>query len=383
VLDGGGTAPDNSTIRPDFVDKVLRILRADAVRGGGRVAREDVERQCFRRNLGVMECLNVESTLLSEGALEADDATTVAARTSSSDVGADGERTKDFLDEVGERELGRKIQLWLRARQSGDAGDDEYLGRLRQDAEAAQARFVLTNVRWVKQTAGKLANTKHLDEEDLFQEGILGLIKSTELWEPELGFRFKTYAGWWINQRMRRAIADTDRTVRLPVHVSAKVTRIRRISNRIEASTGREPSVDALAEILGMDKERLVKLLAVVQLTECLEGDAAHKQSADSDAPTTYLGLVADRHTASPFDIAYENELIRLIQKHLSKRSALIIMWRLGLGAFPQLTLEEIGEKFRLTRERVRQIESKALGRLQRLLGISQSKGQTDSTKSK
>jgi RNA polymerase primary sigma factor len=357
-------------IRKDLTNKVLNVLRADAARSDGVLGREDLERQCFRRNLTVSECLYIEDQLNHAGVVIGESSIeSSAAKESSSDPTAPRQaNSRRFLDEAEEREFGRKIQLLLRARGSRETVPPEHLSRLTQEATEAKAAFIETNVRWLRQTASHFARTKHLTEEDLFQEGVLGLLRATELWDPERGFRFKTYAGWWVSQKMHRAIADGDRTIRLPVHVVEAIKRIRKVSRILSLRNGEEPGINLLASTLGMTNERLAELMWTVNATDCLDGDAPIADAGGSDGSATLLSFLHDDRASSAFDISYQEELKRIIKQRLSKRESRVIIMRFGFGPSGEHTLEQIGQKLKLTRERIRQIEEKALEKLKPIL---------------
>lgn len=347
-------------IRPELIDRVVRILQADSERAAGKLQRRDLERQCFRRGLTIPECLRVETSLEQSGVDIADPAEVDSAHAA---TGSPSRKYTSYLSDVEERALGRTIQLARREGANGSAADQAYLERLKRDAAIARARFVESNIRWVHQVAKRFAGYRHLTPDDLFQEGILGLIRATESYDPEIGFRFKTYATWWIDQKIRRALDDKDRMVRLPVHVAEKVRAVRRAAKELLARTGEEPGIRELADTVGMDAERLAQLLWTVGATDCVEGDAP----ADIDDPggsSPVFAFVPDNQTLSPFDATYKRELLRIVRRRLSKREARVILLRFGLAGDGEHTLEEVGAKFNLTRERVRQIQEKALKKL-------------------
>jgi len=361
---------EEQPLRLDLIDRVLGTIRADATRAEGSIRREDIEKQCFRRSLSISECVQVESALTDSGITIIESQLKYDSR--ALDIGSGNDRFRvhgrsRFLTESEERELGRKIQRFIQAKESSSFPEDLF-AKLRQDATDAKAIFIETNVRWLKQTASHFAHTKHLTQEDLFQEGIFGLIRAAELWDPRRGYRFKTYAGWWITQKMHRAIADGDRMVRLPVHVIEKVRRVKRISRILLLRSGEEPTINLLAVTLGMDKERLAQLLSMVEATECLDGDAPITDRTEDDNGTSLFTLVADGQLPSAFDLAYRDELIKIIMSRLKKREARVILMRFGFHSDGERTLEAIGQQMRLTRERVRQIEEKALEKLKPIL---------------
>jgi RNA polymerase primary sigma factor len=217
-------------LRPDFVAKAFRALSADAQRGGGFLARTDVNRTYLRRKLSIAECVEIESLLASAGhaIVEADE----EAPNQEAAGTTNARRKFRYLNETEERELGRRIQLARQLPEDTSGLDLAYVGRVRADADRARATFVAGNLRYVEMLARRRGHKKHLSLEDLVQEGVIGLMRATDLYDPERGFRFKTYATWWIEQRIRRAVADGDRLVRLPVHLQEKMTRIRRAEAR-------------------------------------------------------------------------------------------------------------------------------------------------------
>ena len=253
--------------------------------------------------------------------------------------------------------------------------DAAYVDRVRADADKARATFVAGNLRYVEMLARRRGQKKHLSLEDLVQEGVIGLMRATDLYDPERGFRFKTYATWWIEQRIRRAIADGDRVVRLPVHLQEKMTRIRRAEARLTLANGKAPTSDELATAIGMDSERLMKLLWRIQATNCIEGDAPIGED------TTLLALAVDP-TESAFDIVSYRELQERfsdILLTLSPREERVLRMRFGIGLDRDHTLESVGQEYSVTRERIRQIEAKALGKLRHFVRSTRLRGFLDS----
>jgi RNA polymerase primary sigma factor len=374
LSDADEVDPDElaTTVRPEMVAKALKALCADAQRAGGSLARADVNRVYFRRKLSIAECVELETLLTSAGyaILEEDDAQPTGASAS----GDSALRKFRYLNEAEERELGRRIQLALQLPEDTSGLDAAYVDRVRADADRARATFVAGNLRYVEMLARRRGPRKHLTVEDLIQEGIIGLMRATDLYDPERGFRFKTYATWWIEQRMRRAIADGDRIVRLPVHLQEKMSRIKRAEAKLTLASGKAPTPDALATAIGMDTERLMKLLWRVQATDCIEGDAPIGEDA------TLLEITADV-TESPFDkVAYRElqERFADILATLTPREERILRMRFGIGLDRDHTLESVGRQYSVTRERIRQIEAKALGKLRHFVRSSRLRGFLD-----
>lgn len=359
-------------VRPDFVAKAFKALSADAQRGGGALARSDVDRTYLRRQLSIAECIEVESLLASAGhrILDADDTSPPE-----DDVTTTPRRKKTrYLSESEERELGRRIRLALQLPEKTDGLDLAYVARVRADAEKAKGAFVASNLRYVEMLARRHGHKKHLALEDLIQEGVIGLIRATELFDPERGFRFKTYATWWIEQRIRRAIADGDRLVRLPVHLQDQIKRIRRAEAKLTLADGKRPTPEELATALGVNSERLMKLLWRVQATDCVEGDAPVGEDS------TLLELAADS-ADSAFDIASYKELqerFRDVLTTLTPREERVLRMRFGIGLDRDHTLESVGQEYKVTRERIRQIEAKALDKLRHVVRSKRLRGFLD-----
>jgi RNA polymerase primary sigma factor len=229
-----------------------------------------------------------------------------------------------------------------------------------QDGRLAREALIKANTRLVVSVARRYLG-RGVPLLDLIQEGNLGLMKAVEKYEYQRGFRFSTYATWWIRQGIVRAIADQGRTIRVPVHMVDRLRMVHKASRELEQKIGRAPTAQELAEQLDLDSSKLNWLLQVTQQPVSLETPI----SGEDD---TELGMyVEDITSPSPAQITYENMLRERLDEvlaTLTPREARILRLRFGLGQDRPYTLEEVGQKFGLTRERIRQIESKALRRL-------------------
>jgi RNA polymerase sigma factor (sigma-70 family) len=227
-------------------------------------------------------------------------------------------------------------------------------------ADEARQRFIQSNLRLVVSIA-KRYQSPGLSLLDLIQEGNLGLMRAVEKFDHRKGFKFSTYATWWIRQAIGRGIADKGRTIRVPSHLTDTLSTLSRVSSVMLKSLGREPTAAELAEETGMPLDKVVAALHaapdLVSLSVSVGEDGDH-ELAD---------MVADPALETPFDAAVtaiERAEVRALLEHLDERERQVIGMRYGLTTNRPLTLDEVGQRFNLTRERIRQIEAKALTKL-------------------
>src|SRR5258706_6347135 len=240
----------------------------------------------------------------------------------------------------------------------------ELAARIKKGDKKAREQMIKANLRLVVKIAHDYEGFG-LPLLDLINEGNIGLMKAVERFDPAKGGKLSTYGSWWIKQSIKRALANQSKTIRLPVHLVEKISKMRRTARKLQEMLGHEPTDEELADEMGMTASR------VRQMRQASIRPASLDAPIGDDDSNNFSDVVEDENATSPYDNLEDKTVTGMLQdmvKHLDDREATILRFRFGLDGGSEKTLEEVGEKFGVTPERVRQIQNLALQKLRKMI---------------
>lgn len=334
-------------------ESALEKLKKFAAKKGNSLRQDVVEAEAANLENGLAESVKLIDELEKSGVVITDkEDPDLAAAESLKDTPVEEINVDDsvrmYLKEIG------KVPL-LNADQ-----EQELAKRMLDGDPDAKDVLIESNLRLVVSIAKKYMN-RGLSLLDLIQEGNIGLIKAVDKFDYSMGFKFSTYATWWIRQAISRAIADQARTIRIPVHMVETINKLNRVERQLVQELGREPDTKELAAKMGMSEEKIREIQKISQDPVSIDKPVGEEEDSH------LVDFIASDETASPDEIVARDLLKEELSKvlnELSEREAKVLRRRFGLDDGRQRTLEEVGREFGVTRERIRQIEAKAIRKL-------------------
>jgi RNA polymerase primary sigma factor len=283
-------------------------------------------------------------------------------------VRAEGDTTTFLRREVERHDTDSAIKLYLReigqVKLLTPQEEIELAAKIKKGDKKAREHMIKANLRLVVKIARDYEGLG-LPLLDLISEGNIGLMKAVERFDPKKGGKLSTYGSWWIKQSIKRALANQSKTIRLPVHLVDKISKMRRTAMRMQEELGREPSDEELAAEIGTTAAR------VSQMRTASIRPASLDAPVGDDDSNNFSEIVEDERAENPYEELEDKTVTSMLQdmvKHLDHREATILRFRFGLDGGVEKTLEEVGEKFGVTRERVRQIQNLALRKLRKMI---------------
>lgn len=334
------------------LDQEIEEIIKDAKKDGNNITEEDLGAKLINYELTSEDMKDIKERLEDEGITIEPSVDEVIKDEELKELISDAkvdDPVKMYLKDIGQAQLLTSEQ------------EVELAKKILEGDERAKKELSERNLKLVVSIAKKYVNRSSMQFLDLIQEGNLGLLKAVEKFDYTKGFRFSTYATWWIRQSITRAIADQARTIRIPVHMVETIHRLSRVSKQLMQELGRDPTNAEIAERMGLSENRVIEIQKIAQDPVSLESPVGEEdESRISD-------FVEDESIKSPTDNAAQDilkaQLLQVIET-LTPREQKVIRLRYGLDDSHPRTLEEVGKEFNVTRERIRQIEAKALRKL-------------------
>jgi RNA polymerase primary sigma factor len=291
---------------------------------------------------------------------------------------AEGDTTAFIRHETTRYDADTAIKLYLReigqVKLLTPQEEIELAAKIKKGDKKAREHMIKANLRLVVKIARDYEGIG-LPLLDLISEGNIGLMKAVERFDPAKGGKLSTYGSWWIKQSIKRALANQSKTIRLPVHLVDKISKMRRVGMKLQEELGREPTDEELADEMGMTATR------VRQMRMAAIRPASLDAPIGDDESNNFSDVVEDENATSPYENLEDKTVTGMLQdmvKHLDEREATILRFRFGLDGGTEKTLEEVGEKFGVTRERVRQIQNLALKKLRKMIEKLESEKKKD-----
>ncbi len=331
--------------REEKIRSAVDGLIASAV--GGKLSEEQVNERLDRFALSVEEMENVYGELKAKGITVSNSSLSEKIAIDNFDSSTD-DSVKMYLKEIGQVPLLTTEE------------EVELAKKMNEGDMSARDKLSVANLRLVVSIAKRYVG-RGMHFLDLIQEGNLGLMKAVEKFDYERGFKFSTYATWWIKQSITRAIADQARTIRIPVHMVETINKLGRVSRNLLQTLGREPSAAEIAEKMGITEDKVIEIQKIAQDPVSLEKPIGEEEDS-------HLGdFIEDNSSVSPAEkaeAAMLREHLLQVLSTLTPREQEVLIMRYGIKDSRPKTLEEVGKEFNVTRERIRQIEAKALRKL-------------------